>query len=215
MSARGLLITAVAVCGVAAGSANADIVNGSFEDGMNGWTVVDNPAPFFPLDSYAAGTANTFGWPWDNTPTDGAFSMVTGWDGAAGNISISQDVLIDGGTLEFDYRAAWDTTFGATLPRDFSAIISGTGGGPVLDSMLFLSADPDTQVTDTGQLAGSMDVSAFLGQTVTLTFEWTVPELNTGPAQFDLDNVRLTPTPGALALLGLAGLCGRRRRRNA
>lgn len=59
------------VAGAIATSSHADIANGSFEDGLAGWTVMDNPAPFFPTGSYAAGTVDTFGWGWTNTPTDG------------------------------------------------------------------------------------------------------------------------------------------------
>lgn len=122
-------------------------------------------------------------------------------------------MTVDGDTHAFDDRAAWDLTFGATLPREFGVTISEIGGGPVLDSMVFLTLDPGSVNLDTGQLSGTMDMSAFLGDTVSITLSWSIPETFTGPAQFDLDNVRLIPAPGAFALLGLAGLAGRRRRR--
>ena len=216
MKIRGLAIASAALAGLVTMSASAGISNGSFEAGMTDWAVDDLDSPFFVLDSYAGGTVDTFGWGWSNTPTDGEFSMVTGWDGdgftSGPLITIAQDITVDAGTLEFDYRAAWDLTFGGLADRTFSVIIEEAGGGAVLDSMLFLTATQGSVNLDTGQLAGSMDLSAFAGDTVRLIFEWSVPEDFAGPAQFDLDNVRLTPTPGALAMLALAGLARRRRR---
>jgi MYXO-CTERM domain-containing protein len=205
---------------VTAGSASAAFTNGSFETGdFAGWVTQDMTGPFFPLGVYAAGTADSFGWGWANTPTDGVFSAYHGWDGdgASGGISairIGQDVLIDAPTLEFDYRAAWDLTFGGFVDRTFDVNVEVAGGGANLQSDLILTAAQGTTMLDTGPLSGTVDMSAFLGQTVRVSFDFSVPEDFVGPAAMDLDNIRLTgiPGPGALALLGLAGIVARRRR---
>ncbi len=201
-----------------AGVAGAQINNGSFETGdFAGWVTQDLNAPFFPLSVNAGGTVDTFGWGWFNTPTDGRFDALTGWDGdgvgGPNPIFVAQDTLINGSVLEFDYRAAWDTTFGATVNREFNVEIEPAGGGAALAAFNILIAPPNTTQPDTGPLSAAIDLSAFVGQNVRVSFEWTVPESNTGPAQATLDNIRLTPAPASLALLGLGGLLGTRRRR--
>jgi len=204
----------------AAGSAQAQFINGSFESGdFGGWVTQDLGSPFWPLGVAPAGAVNTFGWPWSNTPTDGLFDASHGFDGDGGTgpvnlIRIAQDVFIDGPTLTFDYRGAWDLTFGGVLDRTFTVNVEVLGGGANLQSDLILTATQGTTVLDTGPLAGVVDMSAFTGLSVRVSFDWLVPEDFSGPAQFTLDNVNLVPAPGALALLGLAGLQRRRRRRN-
>jgi hypothetical protein len=204
---------------VLAGSASAQIVNGSFESGdFSGWVTQDLAVPFWPLSVNPAGAVNTFGWSWSNTPTDGQFDVVTGWDGdgvAGPNpITVAQDTMVNGSTLEFDYRAAWDLALvPAMQDRTFSVEIEPTGGGGALASYLILTATAGTTQPDTGALSAALDVSAFVGQNVRVSFEWLVPETFGGPAQATLDNVRFTPAPGAVALLGLAGTLVMRRRR--
>ncbi len=203
----------------AAGSTQAQIANGSFETGnFASWVTQDLAVPFWPLSVNAAGTTNTFGWPWNNTPTDGQFDALSGWDGdptgGPNMIRIAQDAFINAPTLTFDYRAAWDLTFGGGIDRTFTLNIEPNGGGGNLQSDLILTAVQGTTNLDTGPLNGAVDVSAFVGQTVRISFDLFVPEIFTGPAQFTLDNVQLVPGPGALALLGLAGLRRRRRRGN-
>ena len=204
----------------AAGTTQAQFVNGSFETGdFSGWVTQDLGGPFFPLGVALGGTVDTFGWGWSNTPTDGIFDAVHGFDGDGFSgpvdmIRIAQDVFINAPTLTFDYRGAWDLTFGGILDRTFTVNVEPLGGGGNLQTDLILTATQGTTVLDTGPLGGVVDMSAFTGQTVRVSFDWLVPEDFSGPAQFTLDNVRLVPGPGALALLGLAGLRRRRRRRN-
>ncbi len=217
MQKKTLTLAAAALLAfAAAGSAQAQIVNGSFETGtFANWVTQDLGDPFFPLGVYLGGTVDTFGWGWSNTPTDGVYDAVSGFDGnGPGMIRIAQDAFINAPTLTFDYRAAWDLTFGAIIDRTFTVNIEPNGGGGTLQSDLILTATAGSTNIDTGPLNGAVDVSAFVGQTVRISFDLFVPEAFTGPAQFTLDNVQLVPGPGALALLGLAGLRRRRRRSN-
>ncbi len=204
---------------VTAGAAGAQITNGSFETGdFAGWLTQDMGSPFFPLSVNAANTVDTFGWGWSNTPTDGQFDALTGFDGdgASGPVStviVAQDALINASTLEFDYRAAWDLTFGGTIDRTFNVEIEPAGGGGALQVFNILTAVQGTTMTDTGPLSASLDVSAYVGQNVRVSFEWEISEDFVGPGQATLDNIRLTPAPASLALLGLGGLVATRRRR--
>jgi hypothetical protein len=60
-----------------------------------------------------------------------------------------------------------------------------------LDSFNILTATAGTIEFDTGDATGVVDLSAFVGQTVRLSFDFFVPQNFTGPAFFQLDNVRI------------------------
>jgi hypothetical protein len=188
------------------------ITNGSFETGtFAGWTTQDLSTPFSPLSIQTAGT-NTFGWPWSSTPTHGTFTAFHGFDGdgttGPNPIRISQDITVTSGQamIDFDYRGAWDliTFCGNCLNRIFDVNIEVAGGGANLANFNILTATAGTTVNDTGQLTGWVDLSAFVGQTVHLAFDWFIPDNFSGPAQFQLDNVRISvPEPAGFALLVL------------
>ncbi len=172
-------------------STNA-VTNPSFETGdFTGWITQDLSSPFEPLRVEGAGYSAGFGF-FSTEPTDGNWVAYTGWDGnGPGNISLSQDVTLPTGTViwEFDYRASWDLTYGATVNRTFWANIEPAGGGTPLQTNLILTAPANTTVYDTGNLSGLLNISAFAGTTVRLNFTWFVPENFAGPAQFQLDNI--------------------------
>jgi hypothetical protein len=140
--------------------------------------------------------------------------------GPAGAIGLSQDVgvLHEHAILEFDYRAGWELiSFGAILDRKFDVLLEPFGGGSPIATFSILTAfaGTDTQGPnqDTGPLSASIDLSAYAGTNSRLTFKWTVPENYTGPANAQLDNVRLTQgsgvnVPGPLPILGIAAAFG-------
>ncbi|MCH7807946.1 MAG: hypothetical protein IIB60_01870 [Planctomycetes bacterium] len=168
--------------------------NHSFEVGsFSSWVVQDLATPFFTLHVGGSGESPGFGF-FSSQPTDGSLAALHGWDGAGpGMIVIAQDVMLPRGAqaILFDYRAAWRLTFGAVLDRTFEVVIRPFGGGPPLEApQLFLVAQAPTTVFDTGDLVGEVDVSAFAGEDVRISFEWWVPENFTGPAFFQLDHIR-------------------------
>jgi PKD repeat protein len=188
------------------------IINGSFETGdFSGWIVSDLADPYWPLSVVGSGVRT---WPpfFTTVPTDGALVALTGFDGCPGgsapgptknvsipspseNISLAQDVSITPCTalLMFDYRAAWDLIpFGSALDRHFRVEVQPVGGGTTLQSWTILTAQAGTNVNDTGNKAGSVDLSAYVNQDVRIVFAWDIPECYTGPGQFQLDNVRLS-----------------------
>ncbi len=119
----------------------------------------------------------------------------------------------------FDYRCAWDLfEFGASEDRTFSVNIEPSGGGAPLQTDLILTAQAGTNaLPDSGNnLVGIVDVSAFAGQAVRISFDWFVPQILTGPAFCQLDNVSVTgglkvstiPTLSEWGLIAMAAVLG-------
>jgi hypothetical protein len=171
------------------------VANCGFESGsFASWNPVDNTNPFFPLQVGGAGVTPGFGF-FSSAPTEGALAALHGFDaGDPGGIQLSQDVTVPagGGTLNFDYRAAWDlASFGATLDRRFEVHVEPSGGGGALQTDVILTAPAFDLTPDTGDLEGIVDLSAFAGQAIRVNFVWVIPESFSGPGFFQLDNVSI------------------------
>ncbi|MFT5424695.1 MAG: hypothetical protein ACI89L_002493 [Phycisphaerales bacterium] len=170
-------------------------VNHSFEaSDFFGWVTQDLLTPFYPL-SVTLFDTNIAGWDWDSNPTNGILTAFHGFDGdgaASGfPISIAQDIIVSNAALTFHWRAAWDNL--GALDRTFDVVIRPTGGGSELARFNVLTAAAGTANPDSGQRAWAIDLSAFLGLAVRVSFEWTIPEDFTGAGQFKLDNICLVP----------------------
>ncbi len=178
------------------------VVNCSFETGdFTGWGVEDLSVPFLPLGVFPGGGSVGFGF-FLSAPTQGTLSAVTGFDGdgasgATSTISLFQDLTLPDGlvTLEFDYRGAWDLTFGATIDRTFTVNVEPSGGGVPMQTDLLLTAVAGETVLDTGSTSAVIDLSDFAGDDVRISLDWFVPEDNTGPGQVEVDNVLITAIP--------------------
>jgi alpha-tubulin suppressor-like RCC1 family protein len=170
------------------------ISNGSFENGFSDWSVSDLQSPFENLQVRNNGYQPGFDL-FSTLATDGSRSASSGFDGyGPGIVRLAHDVLVTATEpfVRFDYRAGWDMlgSNGSTKARTFSVTIEPAGGGPVLQKIVILTAAPQTKTLDTGPLVGSVDLSAYVGTLVRVCFDLIVPEVNTGPAFFQLDNVR-------------------------
>jgi len=189
---RARLLVVALVLGAGSVGAAAQVVNGSFETGdFTGWTATDLSNPLTPLQVAPLGAIGYFGA--NNTPTDGDFSAVTGFDGnGPGTISLTQDVTVSKASslLLVDYLAQWEF-FGGAVDRTFRVVVQEAGGGTELASIEVLRAHVSTTYVDTDRVTAAVDLAAFAGQEVQLGLSWDVPESFTGPAFFDLDNVRL------------------------
>ncbi len=194
-------------------SASNPVANCSFESGdFTDWVATDIASPFIPMVVGPGGVDPGFYF-FVSAPTEGTYAALHGFDGdGPGTIEIAQDLFIPagGGDLSFDYRGAWElTTFGATVDRSFEVQIQPAGGGAPLQNDLILTAVAGETVLDTGPLTGEVNVSAFAGQNVRVAFVWNIPESETGPGFFQLDNVALNEgflTVAPVPTLGQAGL---------
>lgn len=185
----------------------AVIVNGSFENGFNGWITNDLASPQTPLQVAANGFNNGFFF--STQATDGQFSLVSGFDGAGpGTISFAQDVGtvdVTSHWLSFDYRAAWQMLppDGSTQDRTFNLVIEPGGGGPAIGDFSILTAKALTS-DDTGFQSPSLDLSQYMGEDIRLSFEFFIPESFTGPGFMEVDNIQLSdvPEPSTFVLSG-------------
>ncbi|MCB9855776.1 MAG: hypothetical protein H6818_08810 [Phycisphaerales bacterium] len=164
--------------------------NLSFESAdFSGWMTQDLAVPALSMRIESADFPTGV---FEANPTDGIFAMYHGFDGAGpGVIRIAQEMDLPPGTrdLRFDYRAAWNM-FLATMDRTFSVQIEPAGGGTPLETVLIMTAAAGEVQTDTGDLVGIVDVSAYAGTTVRIAFEWNIPEAFGGPGLFQFDSVR-------------------------
>jgi len=172
--------------------------NLGFELGdFTNWVPQDLSVPFLALQVGGAGISPGFGL-FVSAPTEGSFAALHGFDGnGPGTIVLATDVSLPSTaeSIGFDYRAGWNLlSYGAVLDRSFSVDIEPLGGGAALQSDLILTATAGTVNFDTGNLSGAVDVTAFAGQDVRLSFEWSVTENYSGPAFFQLDAVAVVET---------------------
>lgn len=171
------------------------LANGSFETGdLSGWTAGDSGTPITPwgvFDTSGAGFFRTY------EPQVGCFLAANWFDGDGPMTSwLYQDSTVPAGepflSLEWKDRIQWDLLNYAagTQDRTYAVLIVD----PVNNSVLRI-AYSQTLVTltvgDTGWISHSLDVSEFVGQTIRVMFYQEIPEAFTGPAQFELDGVRL------------------------
>lgn len=223
-----LLLAFVTGLTVAPASA-AVLVNGGFESGLTGWTESGGSGLF---------TTNTSlnGFYGDVNPAEGAhFGLISNNGVASG--SIFQEFDITDNFLLFSYRFTTDELNTGADYNDVAHAILTVGGTP---TTLFTVSRDDLQAGGEGSLLPgaayldntesgfdigqdgwrtvAVDVSAYLGQSVTLSFEVnnvndSTPDI--GVSQLAVDNIHTSAVPepstgilftGALGLLGLLRL---------
>lgn len=206
----------LAASGVAAGAASGSLVasfgftelNASFDLASGGFTALSSPDSSGDVTAFGPGASTAvFGPGFSGGPT-GAFvelSMdITSTDGvsaqaANGSFSIGD---ADGDVLTGTFSGSWELISGFAF---FSGIVDaaqfdGSGGNGAFDG-----PDGGSFANPSGELFGALSMLKFqFGDSL---FE---SDFQGRPASVD---GMLIPTPGALAILGAAGLVAARRRR--
>ena len=203
------------------------IANCGFETGdFTGWVTQDLTEPFFALEVGGAGISPGEGL-FTSDPPQGIYAALNGFGGdVIGTIRVVQDVVLPPGSTEltFDYRCGWDLEFEdipSVQKRTFSVNVEESGGGAILQSDLILNPQAGTQALpdNGGNMVGEVDVSAFAGQAVRISFNWFASAFSTGPAFCQLDNVSVEVIPlpvdvptlsewGLIAMAGILGIIG-------
>ncbi|MEO0731751.1 MAG: T9SS type A sorting domain-containing protein, partial [Bacteroidota bacterium] len=169
------------------------LLNGSFESEVFlGWEVENNPAPFRAWSvNDGVGSGNFFFA--DALPTDGDFLASNGFDGGAGNASLTQTVTLPidyEGQLTWDENIDYNLAFGGpdAMTRIHQVQIRDDEG-KVLEVVHEVMAMGGMVDTDNEWISYSADLTAYAGQTITIAFAQIIPESFTGPAKFALDNI--------------------------
>ena len=210
---KNVLIATMAAAAVS-GFAFAEITNGDFSGGSNGWTQYGgSEGPYgvgaafgFDNDSNAVVAYGTFG----GTPNYSGYTQDISGSYAEGDvIDFGGQMYIEAGKELFGgNNASIQITFWYGSGGDFGfAVPAGT-----------LTSDSATESVYTFDLQYTLDAGAASATRISLDFSYVqtdVPSekgVESGAAWATNMYANIVPAPGAVALLGLAGLAGRRRR---
>lgn len=207
---KNVLIATMAAAAVS-GFASADIVNGDFSDGSNGWGQYGgSEGPYgvganfgFDNDSDAVVAYGSFG----GTPNYSGYTQDISGSYAEGDIIDfgGQMYIEDGKDLFGGNNASIQITF--WYGSDFGfAVAAGT-----------LDSSSATESVYTFDLQFTLDEGAATATRISLDFSYVQADIpaggvESGAAWATNMYADIVPAPGAVALLGLAGLAGRRRR---
>jgi hypothetical protein len=236
------LILGAAAAAFLAGGASAGVVAfSSFEelavfggvqyvdtlDPLTDHALLDNDGQ--PFVNYAGGAELGFSSFYTNTRdgvglSDGDFVGVTDFTGTVGAYTdgLNGFQISDSDGLMTVTMQSVDLTGVANASMSLDLFVQDTGyedddrarvwvevdGGEMIDLFAVSGDDLETSAATGQWLTLNLDLSAYT--TATIRFEL---DSNSGSEAIYVDNILVVPTPGALALLGLAGLAGSRRRR--
>jgi len=212
----------IITCAFFTTGSSAQITNGSFETGhFDGWSANDTQSTSFdPLAVRPANTPPALAFLYPDSPfadgypvTDGTYSASHGFDGHGGLITISQDAFINDVELSFDWGASL-FLLGEGSARLFNVNFRNTNDNTLLSSINIASFEAVFGTQDTGIVIGeTVDLTAYLGTTVNIEFEWVVPDQATGPAASFIDNIAIVPSPSGLTFICISGTIACKRRR--
>jgi hypothetical protein len=202
------VFAAVAAAAVVAGGANADLVNGGFDDGGTGWDFFGGQGLFDPsfLPGNAVVAYGTFA-PGTN------FSGVTqtlGWAGefAEGDtINFGGDMYLESAKVPYGTNRAviqLNFWYGGGYDYGFSVVAGVVDASSATDQILSFNLD---YVLDAGAASATR-----------ISFDYTYIQdgfedgVESGAIWGDNFYASIVPAPGAMALLGVAGLARGRRR---
>ncbi|MDG1360785.1 MAG: hypothetical protein P8J88_12110 [Phycisphaerales bacterium] len=204
------VIMATAVAAMASTVASADIVNGDFSNGSEGWTQFGGSEGPYDVGFFGGSSAvvayGTFG----GTPNYSGYTQDLAWAGefAEGDtINFGGEMFIEAGKELFggnNVNVQLNFWYGGGYDYGFS-YVAGT-----------LNADSNTNEVYGFNANYLLDAGAASATRISLDFTYVQTDfadgVESGAAWGTNFFGSVVPAPGAVALLGMAGLAGRRRR---
>ena len=204
------VIMATAVAAMASTVASADIVNGDFSNGSEGWTQFGGSEGPYDVGFFGGSSAvvayGTFG----GTPNYSGYTQDLAWAGefAEGDtINFGGEMFIEAGKELFggnNVNVQLNFWYGGGYDYGFS-YVAGT-----------LNADSNTNEVYGFNANYLLDAGASSATRISLDFTYVQTDfadgVESGAAWGTNFFGSVVPAPGAVALLGMAGLAGRRRR---
>jgi len=206
-----IMIFVLAIAVLSVGSAQAGFVNGSFEDGLNDWSIIvpsgasvsavtshDDPSGPGGVPPVVLGVTS-----WG--PTDGSMFAVVKTDGPGSMTQLYQSFYATAGAnISLDYF--WDSQ--DYVPYNDSAsgtVLAGMGtGGPVVATLF-----SESIATDPGNYYGTPWTTVSYTFASSGVYTLLITNMNGLDSALDsivgIDNVNVIPAPGAI-LLGSIGL---------
>lgn len=182
-----ILVAVVMLCGAAMAPGN--LINGSFEDGLNGWSGSGFSAVTGP-----------------HTPTDGqSYAHASFTDSQPGSATLWQPFVIPSDADQFLIDIAL-YSIGQGQSANASLVV-GPGSLTLWEYVFGAGAlvGPENHFR-----RSSTDLSAYAGQQATLLFEVSVVPVEgyTATARLDIDRIQITRIPEPTTMLLAAGLAG-------
>ncbi|MBK7405302.1 MAG: choice-of-anchor J domain-containing protein [Phycisphaerales bacterium] len=193
-------IITVAAIAAAAGTAFGQAFSEDFEGGLGGWTVVNN----------------TGGPAWDTNSfyTDGNYTNGSGLCAMVDSDEVPGEFDTELVSGVFTVPAGSSLNFTANYANfaylDYFDVDINTGSG--WSNLLSWNEDHGGFYSTPGEDV-SLSLASYGGSSAQVRFHYYDPNTGDWDWYIQVDNVRVTPAPGALALLGLGGLAAVRRRR--
>ena len=204
------VIMATAVAAMASTVASADIINGDFSNGSEGWTQFGGSEGPYDVGFFGGSSAvvayGTFG----GVPNYSGYTQDLAWAGefAEGDtINFGGEMFIEAGKELFggnNVNVQLNFWYGGGYDYGFS-YVAGT-----------LNADSNTNEVYGFNADYLLDAGAASATRISLDFTYVQTDfadgVESGAAWGTNFFGSVVPAPGAVALLGMAGLAGRRRR---
>ena len=204
------------------------VVSSASADVIAGWSMPTAVAASTTGATYSYGAANSGALVSGSMLSGTHSSALTAWSSPAGNgttYALSSNAWNVGDYYQISlattgYSAvsvAWDQTRSSTGPAGFEAVLSVDGGstfsslGSYTVNQVSWSATVPVTTSSFGSLASAADNQA----SVIIRFKVVTAGTSTTTGTNRIDNIvvsGVSPAPGAVALIGLAGLVSRRRR---
>lgn len=196
-------ITMVAAIAAAAGAACGQGFTEDFEGGIPGsWSVIDN-------------TGSGVVWMTSADWGDGNYTNGSGLSAAvnsdtAGTAEYDTELVTHSFTVPSGAHLQLSANYQNLLNFDYFDIDINTGSG--WNNLMSWNEDHGGFFAPPGEDI-DLDLSGYGGQNAQVRFHYYDPFSGDWDWYVQIDNVTVTPAPGALALLGLGGLAATRRRR--